>query len=109
MPSPCVATPAGSGVATAKMRQDNHYVSIRRALKVVSRMRNARVGGHGRGPLTTPTKQVVQDSWIGLVTVCVFITAGPITKLFAGGGGGEWTTYRVCVECLIGKQKETSR
>ena len=24
--------------------------------------------------------------------VCVFITAGPITKLFAGGGGGEWTT-----------------
>ncbi len=23
--------------------------------------------------------------------VCVFITAGPITKLFAGGGGGEWT------------------
>ncbi len=22
--------------------------------------------------------------------VCVFITAGPITKLFAGGGGGEW-------------------
>jgi len=22
----------------------------------------------------------------------VFITAGPITKLFAGGGGGEWTT-----------------
>ncbi len=23
---------------------------------------------------------------------CVFITAGPITKLFAGGGGGEWTT-----------------
>ena len=28
----------------------------------------------------------------GLVYVCVFITAGPITKLFAGGGGGEWTT-----------------
>jgi hypothetical protein len=26
------------------------------------------------------------------VTVCVFITAGPITKLFAGGGGGEWRT-----------------
>jgi len=26
------------------------------------------------------------------VIVCVFITAGPITKLFAGGGGGEWTT-----------------
>ena len=25
-------------------------------------------------------------------TECVFITAGPITKLFAGGGGGEWTT-----------------
>ena len=25
--------------------------------------------------------------------VCVFITAGPITKLFAGGGGGEWRTY----------------
>jgi hypothetical protein len=24
--------------------------------------------------------------------VCVFITAGPITKLFAGGGGGEWRT-----------------
>jgi hypothetical protein len=24
--------------------------------------------------------------------VFVFITAGPITKLFAGGGGGEWTT-----------------
>jgi len=24
--------------------------------------------------------------------LCVFITAGPITKLFAGGGGGEWTT-----------------
>ena len=23
---------------------------------------------------------------------CVFITAGPITKLFAGGGGGESTT-----------------
>ena len=23
---------------------------------------------------------------------CVFIAAGPITKLFAGGGGGEWTT-----------------
>ena len=23
--------------------------------------------------------------------VCVFITAGPITKLFAGGGGGEQT------------------
>jgi hypothetical protein len=23
---------------------------------------------------------------------CVFITAGPITKLFAGGGGGEWRT-----------------
>ncbi len=28
--------------------------------------------------------------------VCVFITAGPITKLFAGGGGGEWKTC-VCV------------
>jgi hypothetical protein len=28
----------------------------------------------------------------GKRTVCVFITAGPITKLFAGGGGGEWTT-----------------
>jgi hypothetical protein len=26
------------------------------------------------------------------IRVCVFITAGPITKLFAGGGGGEWTT-----------------
>ncbi len=26
------------------------------------------------------------------VFVSVFITAGPITKLFAGGGGGEWTT-----------------
>jgi hypothetical protein len=26
------------------------------------------------------------------LNVCVFITAGPITKLFAGGGGGEWTT-----------------
>ena len=25
-------------------------------------------------------------------SACVFITAGPITKLFAGGGGGEWTT-----------------
>ncbi len=25
------------------------------------------------------------------VTVCVFITAGPITKLFAGGGGGDGT------------------
>ena len=24
--------------------------------------------------------------------VCVFITAGPITKLFAGGVGGEWRT-----------------
>ena len=24
--------------------------------------------------------------------VCVFITAGPITKLLAGGGGGEWRT-----------------
>ena len=24
--------------------------------------------------------------------LCVFITAGPITKLFAGGGGGEWRT-----------------
>jgi len=24
--------------------------------------------------------------------LCVFITAGPITKLFAGGGGGELTT-----------------
>ncbi len=24
--------------------------------------------------------------------VCVFITAGPITKLFAGGAGSEWTT-----------------
>ena len=24
--------------------------------------------------------------------VCVSITAGPITKLFAGGGGGEWRT-----------------
>ena len=31
------------------------------------------------------------DSILAL-TVCVFITAGPITKLFAGGGGGEWTT-----------------
>jgi hypothetical protein len=28
---------------------------------------------------------------IGL-PLCVFITAGPITKLFAGGGGGEWRT-----------------
>ena len=27
------------------------------------------------------------------VGACVFITAGPITKLFAGGGGGEWRTY----------------
>ncbi len=26
------------------------------------------------------------------VWVCVFITTGPITKLFAVGGGGEWTT-----------------
>jgi len=24
--------------------------------------------------------------------LCVFITVGPITKLFVGGGGGEWTT-----------------
>jgi len=30
--------------------------------------------------------------WKGRYRVCVFITAGPITKLFAGGGGGEWTT-----------------
>ena len=29
---------------------------------------------------------------LGGHVVCVFITAGPITKLFAGGGGGEWTT-----------------
>ncbi len=26
------------------------------------------------------------------VFLCVFITAGPITKLFAGGGGREWRT-----------------
>jgi hypothetical protein len=26
------------------------------------------------------------------VCVCVFITAGPVIKLFAGGGGGEWRT-----------------
>ncbi len=32
--------------------------------------------------------------------VCVFITAGPITKLFAGGGGGEWRT------CAIGTREE---
>jgi len=32
-------------------------------------------------------------SWVDeQENVCVFITAGPITKLFAGGGGGEWTT-----------------
>jgi hypothetical protein len=24
--------------------------------------------------------------------LCVFITAGPMIKLFAGGRGGEWTT-----------------
>ena len=27
-----------------------------------------------------------------LVKVCVFITAVPITKLFARGGGGKWRT-----------------
>jgi hypothetical protein len=30
--------------------------------------------------------------YFGLFGVCVFITAGPVTKLFAGGGGGEWRT-----------------
>ncbi len=40
---------------------------------------------------------VSRTSWhkgviLGRNSVCVFITAGPITKLFAGGGGGEWTT-----------------
>jgi hypothetical protein len=43
-------------------------VRIRRALKVVSRMRAARVGGHRKVSLATPTMQAVQDSWMGLVT-----------------------------------------
>jgi hypothetical protein len=30
--------------------------------------------------------------------VCVFITAGPMTKLFAGGGGGEWRTCAMRVD-----------
>ena len=30
--------------------------------------------------------------------VCVFITAGPITKLFAGGGGGDVCVY-YCRRC----------
>ena len=29
---------------------------------------------------------------VEFVQVCVFITAGPMIKLFAGGGGGEWRT-----------------
>ena len=33
-----------------------------------------------------------QTSYTQRYQVCVFITAGPITKLFAGGGGGEWRT-----------------
>ena len=34
-------------------------------------------------------RRLVSEKW---AFMCVFITAGPITKLFAGGGGGEWTT-----------------
>ncbi len=30
----------------------------------------------------------------------MFITAGPITKLFAGGGGGEWTTCAMVDDLL---------
>jgi len=33
--------------------------------------------------------------------VCVFITAGPITKLFAGGGGGEWRTCAMLLQDLL--------
>jgi len=36
-----------------------------------------------------------------IVSVCVFITAGPITKLFAGGGGGEWTT------CIVADRQQS--
>ena len=35
---------------------------------------------------------------VSFIEVCVFITAGPITKLFAGGGGGEWTTCAMFVK-----------
>ncbi len=28
--------------------------------------------------------------------LCVFITAGPITKLFARGGGGGWRVVDMC-------------
>jgi len=31
-------------------------------------MRDGGVGGHGRVPLATPTMQVVQNSWMRLVT-----------------------------------------
>ncbi len=45
----------------------------------------------------------------------MFITAGPITKLFAGGGGGEWTTCamiddeREIVGKKEGEQKGSAR
>ena len=33
--------------------------------------------------------------------VCVFITAGPMIKLFAGGGGGEWRTCAMQAEACV--------
>jgi len=35
--------------------------------------------------------------------LCVcFITAGPVTKLFAGGGGGEWRTCQCAMrDCIL--------
>ena len=49
--------------------------------------------------------------------VCVFITAGPITKLFAWGGGGHWRTCAtrlraeacVCVFFLADSKKDRPR
>ena len=50
--------------------------------------------------LSRPTDQALKERVGGnaadldwCLKLCVFITAGPITKLFAGGGGGEW---RIC-------------
>ncbi len=36
----------------------------------------------------------------GFLRLCVFITAVPITKLFAGGGGEGWRGEDMCYERL---------
>jgi hypothetical protein len=52
----------------------------------------ARTCAQPYGGLLGQPPEALSECYRDAASVCVFITAVPITKLFAGGGGGYWST-----------------